>query len=227
MPENCIFACNREGDYVMINNFVVMRSTLLVLMALWLLASCALCKGNGESAQIDKGQVVEDVIMSRRSIRNYKPVAVARDTMELILKAGINAPNGQNKQSWEVRVIDNPAIINEFKEEMAAKNPEFPQIGECFRGAPVMVFIAADTSYDFSKIDCALLAENMIIRAWSMGVGSIALGSPVRFLEGCTNSLERLQFSDGYKLVLCVGFGYPNEAPEAKPRKEDKYRFID
>ena len=154
-------------------------------------------------------------------------MAVARDTMELILKAGINAPNGQNKQSWEVRVIDNPAIMNKFKEEMAAKNPVFPQIGECFRGAPVMVFIAADTSYDFSKIDCALLAENMIIRAWSMGVGSIALGSPVRFLEGCTNSLERLQFSDGYKLVLCVGFGYPNEAPEAKPRKAEKYRFID
>lgn len=204
-----------------------MKSSLLVVLVLSLLASCSSCPGEGESAQIDKGQVVGDVIMSRRSIRNYKPQAVARDTMELILKAGINAPNGQNKQSWEVRVIDNPTIMNEFKEEMALKNPEFPQIGESFRGAPVMVFIAADTSYDFSKIDCALLAENMILQAWSMGIGSIALGSPVRFLEGCTNSLERLQLSEGYKLVLCVGFGYPNESPEAKPRKEEKYRFID
>lgn len=36
--------------------------------------------------------------MGRRSIRKYKSVSVGRDTLEMILQAGINAPNGMNKQ---------------------------------------------------------------------------------------------------------------------------------
>ena len=39
--------------------------------------------------------------------------------------------------------------------------------------------------------------------------------------------MDMLDFSEGYKPVLCVGFGYPAEEPEAKPRDASKYRFID
>ncbi len=181
-------------------------------------------------------EAVNDVIMSRRSIRSYKQVPVSRDTMQLILKAGINAPNGQNRQSWEIRVVDTPEMMTEIKSAMAAANPEVPMASDCFRGAPVMVFIAADSSYDFSLLDCGMLSENMVLSAWSMGVGSICLGSPVRFLDGSEEVrsnpqiqkvMDKLAFSDGYHLVLCVGFGYPLESPDAKPRDESKIRFID
>ena len=52
-----------------------------------------------------KSDVVIENILTRRSIRQYKPQAVNRDTMQVILNCGINAPNGQNKQSWEVRAL--------------------------------------------------------------------------------------------------------------------------
>ena len=100
----------------------------------------------------------------------------------------------------------------------------------CFRGAPTMVFIARDKSYDFSTYDCGLLAENMVLSAWSMGIGSICLGSPVRFLTDnpeCLPYLERLGFSEGYELSLCVGFGYADEAPAAKPRDWSKVQYVD
>ena len=116
---------------------------MVFLLAILMMAfSCA----QQESQSLS--DAVNAVIMSRRSIRQYKPVTVGRDTLEMILKAGINAPNGMNKQSWEIRVVDNPDVLEQFKEAMREANSGNRMAGECFRGAPVMVFIANDTAYD-------------------------------------------------------------------------------
>lgn len=203
----------------------------LLFLAVAALMSAACCQTSNSEAE-----AVDNVIMSRRSIRKYKQIPVSRDTMQVILKAGINAPNGQNRQSWEIRVVDNPDTMSEIKAAMFAANPDVPMAGDSFRNAPVMAFIAADTSYDFSLLDCGMLSENMVLSAWSMGVGSICLGSPVRFLDGSESIrsnpeirrvMDKLDFSEGYQLVLCVGFGYPLESPDAKPRDESKFRFVD
>lgn len=203
----------------------------LLFLAVAALMSAACCQTSNSEAES-----VDNVIMSRRSIRNYKQIPVSRDTMQVILKAGINAPNGQNRQSWEIRVVDNPDTMSEIKAAMSAANPDVPMAGDSFRNAPVMAFIAADTSYDFSLLDCGMLSENMVLSAWSMGVGSICLGSPVRFLDGSESIrsnpeirkvMDKLGFSEGFQLVLCVGFGYPLESPDAKPRDESKFRFVD
>ena len=173
--------------------------------------------------------VIEN-IMSRRSIRKYKAETVDRETLNKIMECGINAPNGQNKQSWEVRIVDNPALLAEMSEAMAAGHEGMEFARGCFRGAPVMVFIARDLSYDFSAYDCGLMAQNMMLSAWSLGVGSICLGSPVRFLTDndiCKPYVDRLGFSEGYELCLCVGLGYADEAPDAKPRDASKIRFVE
>jgi nitroreductase len=120
----------------------------------------------------------------------------------------------------------------EFKEAIAQGHPDMPAnaVKGCFRDAPVMVFIARDQSYDFSAYDCGLLAENIMLSAWSLGVGSICLGSPVRFLtdnDVCKPYVEKLGFSEGYEFCLCIGLGYADEAPEAKPRNAEKVKYID
>ena len=177
----------------------------------------------------EKNQVIE-TIMARRSIRKYQDRPVSRDTLNKIMECGINAPNGQNKQLWEVRIVDNADFMKEIDEAMAKSHPDVEFAKGCMRGAPVMVFIARDPSYDFSAYDCGLMAENIMLSAWSMGVGSICLGSPVRFLtdnDTCKPILERLGFSEGYELCLCVGLGYADESPEAKPRDTGKVKFVD
>lgn len=203
-------------------------NVLRIFLACVLITVASSCCQAPESE--DTNAVIEN-IMARRSIRKYKPVPVSRDTLDIIMNCGINAPSGQNKQSWEVRIVDNPTIMEEMKEAMAAGHPGMkPEaVKGCFRDAPVMVFIARDPSYDFSAYDCGLLAENIMLSAWSLGVGSVCLGSPVRFLtdnEVCKPQLERLGFSEGYELCLCVGLGYADEAPEAKPRKTEKVKYV-
>ena len=180
--------------------------------------------------QTDDQNAVIETIMARRSIRNYKQVPVGRDTLNTIMECGINAPNGQNKQSWEVRVVDNPELLAQMSQAMGDAHPGMEFAKGCFRGAPVMVFIARDLSYDFSAYDCGLLAENVMLSAWSLGVGSVCLGSPVRFLtdnEVCKPYVEKLGFSSGYELCLCIGLGYAAETPDAKPRDNSKVKFVD
>lgn len=209
-----------------------MKRTIAAAILVALMTGCQNNPQATTSMNNENDNQVVNTIMARRSIRKYKPQAVEREKMDLILRCGINAPNGQNKQSWEVRVVDNPALMAEIKEAMAKGHPDMDpaMIKGCFRDAPTMVFIARDKGYDFSAYDCGLLAENMMLSAWSMGIGSICLGSPVRFLtdnEECLPILHKLGFSEGYELCLCVGFGYADEAPAAKPREWSKVKYID
>lgn len=208
-----------------------MKTFNILSAAILLLVASACCQNQAQSSGNNSDAVIEN-IMARRSIRKYKQIPVSRDTLDLIMKCGINAPNGQNRQSWEVRIVDDPAIMAEFKEAIAKGHPDLPAqaAGGCFRDAPVMVFIARDLSYDFSAYDCGLLAENIMLSAWSLGVGSICLGSPVRFLtdnDVCKPYVEKLGFSEGYEFCLCIGLGYAEEAPEAKPRNPEKVKYID
>ena len=205
--------------------------TLNIILAGLCLAGVISCK-QAPVETCDKADAVIENIMARRSIRKYKEGPVARETMQTILECGINAPSGQNKQSWEVRVVDNPELLNEMKEAMAAGHPDMdPGMTKgCFRDAPTMIFIARDPSYDFSAYDCGLLAQNIMLSACSLGVGSVCLGSPVRFLtdnEVCKPYVERLGFSEGYEFCLCIGLGYADESPVAKPRDISKVKFVD
>ena len=193
----------------------------VVVACMVLMVAC--CNQKEEES---KNQTIE-TIMARRSIRKYKADVVERGKLKAIMECGINAPNGQNKQSWEVRVVDSPEVMNEIKQIMIDAYDE--KVVGCFRGAPVMVFIARDLSYDFSAYDCGLMAENMMLAAQALGIGSICLGSPVRLINdnpACAPILERLGFSEGYELSLCVGLGYADEAPEAKPRDKGKVLFV-
>jgi len=200
----------------------------LACAALAAAVSCNQTSKNEQTASEYENAVIEN-IMTRRSIRQYKDGPVARETMQTILECGINAPNGQNKQSWEVRVVDNPAVMAEIIDLMAAGNPNVDKgmIKGCFRNAPTMVFIANDPSYDFSVIDCGILSENIMLSGWSLGVGSVCLGSPVRFLRNAPEAIAKLGFSEGYTPVICIGMGYPAESPEAKPRDFSKVRFVE
>ncbi len=200
----------------------------IILAGLCALAAVS-CNQQPASAPADGDNAVIENIMARRSIRKYKAEPVARETMEKILECGINAPSGMNKQSWEVRVVDNQEVMDEIVGLMAAANPDVAPdaIRGCFRGAPTMIFIANDPAYDFSVIDCGLLSQNIMLSGWSLGVGSVCLGSPIRFLNNAPEAVAKLGFSTGYTPVICIGMGYADEAPDAKPRDFSKVKFVE
>lgn len=178
-------------------------------------------------------EAVERVIMSRRSIRKYTGQKIGRETLQEILRCGINAPNGQNRQAYEIRVVDDTALLTEISDAARASNPQVkPKNGArtIFCDAPCVVFIACDTSYGISQIDCGLLGENIILSAWARGIGSCCMAFPVSLMKGseaCQPLIKKMGLSEGYDLIYCITMGYPDETPQAKPRKEEKIVFVE
>lgn len=203
-----------------------MKKSVILFLFLLAAVSCAPSVNNAS-------QAVEDVIMSRRSIRQYTDRTISREVLDKIMDHGINAPNGQNRQAYEIRVVDDREFLDSLsaavqKDVAGERVPRAAR--SLFFDAPCVVFIANDTSYDMSQIDCGLLGENIILSAWSMGIGSCCLGGPVRQMkasEACAPLIRQMGFSEGYNLLYCISLGYPDESPDAKPRKADKVRYLD
>ena len=210
-----------------------MKKTLWGLAAALMLTACNDNKIQQTGTDIDSAKVMTELMMSRRSIRAYKDSVISRETLNDILKCGINAPNGKNLQSYEIRVIDSPALIDSMTQAVVKDKPEIAQregFKNIFVNAPCVVCIAYDTQYDMAQIDCGLLGENIILAAWAKGIGSCCLGSSARWLLDSPSAkpyLDRLAFSKGYQLLYCIALGYPDETPEAKPRRDDMIRFVE
>lgn len=210
-----------------------MKKLLLGIAAALSMTACNENKQQQQTADIDTASVVNDLMMSRRSIRAYKDSVISRETLNEILKYGINAPNGQNLQSYEIRVIDSPALIDSITQAVVKDNPKIAErdgFKNIFVNAPCVVCIACDTQYDMAQIDCGLLGENIILAAWAKGIGSCCLGSSARRILDSPSAkpyLDRMAFSKGYKLLYCIALGYPAETPKAKPRRDDMIKFMD
>ena len=69
---------------------------------------------------------VEEAILSRRSLRAFRPDPVPRETVERILALASRAPSGTNIQPWSVYVVAG-AVRERLVEAMLA---EFMQHGE-------------------------------------------------------------------------------------------------
>ena len=182
----------------------------------------------------DSASVVS-TILARRSIRKYKPEVVRRDQMDIILKCGINAPSGMNKQPWLIRVVDDPAFLNgitklyienqkDGRGEKMLKEPGFRNI---FRNAPTLIFIASPKDGN-GQLDCGLLGENIMLSAQSMGVGSCCLGGVIGFMNSdiAKNFYTKLNIPSDYQLLYAIALGYPDEDPVAKPRDTSKVMWV-
>ena len=208
-----------------------MKTLLTFALATLMFASCNQPKEQNAETESSNDAVTE-LMMSRRSIRNYKDSLINKETLNEILKCGVNAPNGKNLQAYEIRVLSS-ALIDSITSAVVKDNP---QIGEregfknIFVDAPCVLCIAYDTTYDMSQVDCGLLGENIILSAWSKGIGSCCLGSSARWIKDSPSAkpyLDKMGFSEGYELLYCIALGYPDETPEAKPRTMDKIKYME
>ena len=171
-------------------------------------------------------------IMARRSIRKYLDKPVEHEKLEVIVKCGINAPSGMNRQPWVVRVVEDQKLIADvtevYKQENAEQVKRDKDFKNMFRNAPNLICVCTPANGG-GELDAGLLGENMMLAAQSLGLGTCCLGGPVRFLlsnEKCKFFLERLDIPEDYKLNYIIAIGYPDEQPEAKPRDASKVKFI-
>ena len=171
-------------------------------------------------------------IMARRSIRKYLDKPVEHEKLEVIVKCGINAPSGMNRQPWIVRVVEDQKLIADvtevYKQENAEQVKRDKDFKNMFRNAQNLICVCTPANGG-GELDAGLLGENIMLAAQSMGLGTCCLGCPVRFLlsnEKCKFFLDRLDIPADYKLNYIIAIGYPDEQPNAKPRDASKVKYI-
>ena len=183
-----------------------------------------------------ENQVIE-TILSRRSIRAYKDQAVPKELLDKVLECGVNAANAMNAQQWEVRVVMSQELLNSATlaaKEAAKGTPAEAQYNDpafknIFRNAPAVIFIAHKPGM-FTQVDCGLMAGNIMLAAKSLGLGTVCMAGPIAsFVNQPAGAAfrEKLNFSEGYEPLICIGIGYPNEEPAAKPRNMDVIKYVE
>ena len=153
-----------------------------------------------------------DVILSRRSIRKYKTRSVPKEALKRILEAGRYAPSAANKQPWHFILITEQKIkelLSKGKWNSFIKDSAFTIVGCAYEGN---IFARR-----WSTVDTTISLQNMVIAAWSMGIGSCWVGD---FEEAEVRKI--LHVPRRWRIISLISFGYPDETPKVTPRKSLK-----
>tara|TARA_Y100000310_G_scaffold318480_1_gene372627 strand:+ start:17638 stop:18198 length:561 start_codon:yes stop_codon:yes gene_type:complete len=175
-------------------------------------------------------------IKERRSVRAYKDKPIEKEKIDEILECGLMAPNARHLQPWKFIVLQNKELIKEIAKRIQDKvidNQRYYFVKEraqtkedaIFYSVPLVIFILGDKTNHWSKIDCSLAAENMMLAAKSLGIASCPIGM-ARFVKEEKDIIEKLKFPENYELIITLVFGYADEEPEPKERNKDVVKWI-
>lgn len=156
---------------------------------------------------------VMQIIKGRRAVRKFKEEGIPTDTLLKILEAGIWAPSGSNIQPWEFIVVMNKETIEKIK-----------LISPGLFGNPVTVIIicinkerskkAGKLGETMAIMDISMAAQNMMLMAYSLGIGSCPI---VSFSKIAVKEL--LEIPEYVEPVLMVSLGYPEFWPKPPKRR--------
>ena len=182
---------------------------------------------------------VSEAIAKRKSIRAYLDKSVSTEDLDKIVEAGQWAPNAGE---FLISVIRNTALrqrINDMTHD-AMVNSGVPFLQqrialpgyEPLYGAPVAILLSGPAKAPYSAINAALAAENMILQATELGLGSCFLVSPTLALNADDNRSLALEtgIPDGFKLFCAVIVGYAaaeNKFSVAERVKKGAVNYVD
>ena len=184
-------------------------------------------------------------IMHRRAIRRFGTQQIEETIIQQILQAGLYAPNAGGRQGVLFAVSQDKTVNERLgKIKRANSNPHMatatsyvsreqpsiaddPKLTNAFYDAPTVITLFAPKNFLFSAEDCAVAAENMMLAASSLGVGSCYIGQGwTAFADSYGQEvLRQWGIRADYYAVMQLLLGYPRESdehPAPKPRQSGR-----
>ena len=165
-------------------------------------------------------------ILTRRSIRSFKEEQIKDEELEDILKAGIYAPSGMNRQSWQFTVIQNKEKIDELakivREELGRDE------GYNFYAPPTLIMLSNDRDNSNGLADCSCALENIFLMANSLGIGSCWINQLKTICdnEKVRNILNEFNIPQNHIVWGMAALGYPEKQGVAHERKDGIIKYI-
>jgi nitroreductase len=179
------------------------------------------------------------VIQHRRSIRRYKRERITNEEIKAVIEAGLYTPSARNRQEWHFTVVTNDAMLAKMKQIMReamlnsgidflverASTPGFVALHD----APVLIIISGDKQSRYIELDCGAAAQNIMLAAESMGIGSCILASSELIFKSEQGAAlkDELGIPDEYSHICSITLGYKDcDDPLPAPRKEGLVNYI-
>ncbi len=151
-----------------------------------------------------------ETIFQRKSVRSYTDQPVSVETLTTLVKAGMAAPTGMNRQPWEFYVVQDKAV-------MAKLSAEIPNAKMLKEAQAAIVVIGNPEVSGMWFLDCSAAAENILLAAESMGLGAVwTAGYPY---EDRMNAIAKaLSIPLPYRPLCLIPIGYP-KGPQTPKNK--------
>jgi len=157
---------------------------------------------------------VSNLILSRRTVRRFKPHPVERSLLEKVINAGRLAPSAANLQPLEFIAVDDAGVrraVFPCLRWAAYITPRGnPRPGE-EPTAYILTLVNLAVREKGFEYDVGAAMENMILAAKEEGVGSCWLLSIER-----EKLAKILNVPGGYRIDCVLALGYPAENPVAE-----------
>ena len=161
---------------------------------------------------------ISEAIAKRKSVRAYLDKPILDNDLAKIVDAGCWAPNAG---PFQISVVRNTGLRKRINDRtldaMVRSGNDFLQQRaslpgyQPLYGAPVLILLSGPEDSPYSAVNAALAAENMLLQATGLGLGSCYLVSPTLALNGANNRdlAREAGLPDGYALKCSVIVGYP------------------
>ena len=183
---------------------------------------------------------LNEAITGRRAVRDYTSEAVDEQTIRRLIDAAVQAPSAVNQQPWTFTVVRDQALLDrissEAKAHMLATMPAGPHSDhfqpllddpsfQIFYHAPVLILISAVAEGPWIVEDCALAAENLMLTAYSAGLGSCWIGFAQSFLR-TPDGKAALDLPAAWGPVAPIIVGRPKATSPPVPRNAPEIRWV-
>ena len=182
-----------------------------------------------------------EALLARRSVRKYKPRKVEAQTINNLLEAAVRAPTALGQEPWAFVIIQDkillknlsdyakPLFLNQIHQHHQHHQHHSKQAQHkldlfnrpdfnIFHDANTLIVICGKTAAPFFSADCWLAAENMMLAACAMNLGSCVIGSALSAFE-VPEVRTKLRIPDSYSAVAPIVIGYPDEKNIPSSRK--------
>ncbi|AWB11053.1 Nitroreductase [Thermodesulfobium acidiphilum] len=168
-----------------------------------------------------------EIIKSRRSVRKYKDKNVEPEKIDRLIEAAIWAPSAMNSQPWAFTVIQDRSTLkvlsdnskkflienmNKFKVLEKYKSMLEKDDYNIFYNAPALITIYAKSYGLYPKEDCALAAENLMLEAHAIGLGTCWIGFAREYMD-LEETKTKFNVPLDYSVVAPIIVGYPEILP--------------
>lgn len=160
-------------------------------------------------------------LLTRRSVRKYKPDMVPQEKLDKILKAGTYAATGMGRQSPIILAVTDKAMRDRLSKMNAAIMGED---SDPFYGAPVVLVVLADKNVPTYIYDGSLVMGNLMNAAHAEGIASCWIHRAKEEFNSPEGKqiLQDLGITGDYEGIGHCILGYADgDEPAAKPRKEN------